>query len=477
MMDQNKTPLADALMRMRDKKYIPFDVPGHRAVLSFLNDYFGAKCVELDFNSRKDIDYLCDPKGVILEAEQLAAEAFSAKEAFFLTGGTTSAVQAMIMSVCSPGDKIILPRNVHYSVIYAVIISGAIPIYINPSIHTKLGISLGIDVDTLTKCLDANSDAKAVFINNPTYYGICSDLRTIVSISHERGVKVLVDEAHGTHFYFNDELPEAAMKCGADMSAVSMHKTGGSLTQSSILLSSGSVSKEHIENIINLTRSTSSSYLLMASLDLARKNLAIYGKGDLDRIISLCKRSREEINFIGPYYAFADDVVDGKYIYDFDPTKISVNTAALGLAGVEVYTILRDQYNIQVEFGDICNFLAVSTIADREESFDALVSALRDIAETHKDGNMIGYSYEYIEPTVAMTPRDAFYSNQESIPYEKSLNRISAMSVMCYPPGIPLLAPGEVITPEIIEHIKLASQKGCSVTGLVHENEIVVVID
>ena len=474
-MDQKKTPLADALKKMRDDVYVPFDVPGHKASLSFLSDYFGSDCVELDFNSRKSIDYLCDPKGVILEAEQLAAEAFSAKDAFFMTGGTTSAVQAMIMSTCSPGDKIILPRNVHYSVIYAVIISGAVPVYINPSIHERMGISLAMDVRSLSECLDANCDAKAVVVNNPTYYGICSDLPAIVELAHSRGVKVLADEAHGAHFYFSDRLPVGAMQCGADMSAVSMHKTGGSLTQSSILLSSGTIARDHVENTINLTRSTSSSYLLMASLDLARRNLVMSGKEALDRVIDMCEKTRKEINAIGPYRAFSDDVVDGVCVCDFDKTKISVNTSGLGLAGIEVYTLLRDKYGIQVEFGDICNLLAISTIADSEASHSALVSALADIAKKHSAVESIEYTYEYIEPKVEMTPRDAFYSEKENLPIDSALGRISAMSVMCYPPGIPLLAPGELVTAEIIDHVKLASEKGCSVTGLVRENEITVV--
>lgn len=475
MIDQNKTPLADALKQMKEKSYIPFDVPGHKANLSFLNDYFGEECVSLDFNSRRDIDYLCDPKGVIFEAEELAADAFFAKDAFFMTGGTTSAVQAMIMSVCNPGEKVILPRNVHYSVIYAVIISGAVPVYINPSIHKKLGISLATDLKTLEKCLDEHPDAKAVFVNNPTYYGICPNLKAIVELVHSRGMKVLVDEAHGTHFYFSDKLPAPAMKCGADMSAVSMHKTGGSLTQSSILLSSGSVPRAHIENIINLTRSTSSSYLLMASLDLARRHLAVNGKAELERVIELCNKTREKINSIGNYYAFSRDIIDGESVFDFDTTKISVNTVGLGLAGIEVYTVLRDKYGIQIEFGDICNFLAISTLSDEESHHQALVDALKTIALDKIDKSTIKYSYEYIEPTVVMTPREAFYSEKESVSIEHSYGRISAMSVMCYPPGIPLLAPGELVTSDIIEHINFAAQKGCSVVGLVENSKIIVV--
>ena len=472
-MDQREAPLAKALTGMRDRNYVPFDVPGHKCSLSFLNDYFGEKCVALDFNSRKDIDYLCDPRGVILDAERLAADAFGAKDAFFMTGGTTSAVQAMVMSVCAPGDKIVLPRNVHYSVIYAVILSGAIPVYLNPFVHKSIGISLGPDLKDIETAIDSNSGVKAIFVNNPTYYGICSDLSSIVKVAHRKGIKVLVDEAHGTHFYFHNELPLGAMQCGADLSAISMHKTGGSLTQSSILLSSGNVPRDHIENTINLTRSTSASYLLMASLDLARRNLALNANGAMERIIAMCQKTRNAINGMGPYYAFSKDIIDGRYVYDFDVTKLSVNTAALGLAGIEVYTLLRDRYHIQVEFGDMCNFLAVSTIADTQDAHDRLVLALSDIAQ-REQGRAIRYSYEYITPDVVMTPREAFYGAKKTVKITDACNKISGVSIMCYPPGIPLLAPGERITSTIVDYIRYAAEKGCSVTGLLDGDSILV---
>ena len=271
-MNQFSAPLADALLKNANDGYISFDVPGHKQNLSPLSEYFGDTCLKLDLNSRKSIDYLCQPRGVIREAERLAAEAFGAKRAFFMVGGTTASVQAMVMSACAPGDKIILPRNVHYSVINAVIIAGAIPVYINPSVHPRLGISLGMRCCDVEKCIEENEDARAIFLNNPTYYGICSDIEKIINIAHSHGIKVLVDEAHGTHFYFSDKLPRAAMHCSADMAAVSMHKTGGSLTQSSILLSADTIDPTHVNNIINLVRTTSASYLLMATVVSLLKN-------------------------------------------------------------------------------------------------------------------------------------------------------------------------------------------------------------
>ena len=275
--NQRSAPLYEALENLRKKRIVPFDVPGHKRGRGNpeLVALLGEKCVGLDVNSMKPLDDLCHPSSVIREAEALAAEAFGAAHAFFMVGGTTSAVQSMILSVCKEGDKIIMPRNVHKSVINALILNGAIPVYVNPEVDQHLGIALGMEPAKLKKAVEDNPDAKAVLVNNPTYYGICSDMRAIVKIAHEHGMKVLADEAHGTHFSFHPDLPVSAMEAGADMSAVSMHKSGGSLTQSSLLLLSGSMNEDYVRQIINLMQTTSASYLLMSSLDISRRNLGL----------------------------------------------------------------------------------------------------------------------------------------------------------------------------------------------------------
>ena len=475
-MNQFLTPLADALREQAKNQYVPFDVPGHKGTLEPLIEYFGKECLLLDKNSRASIDYLCHPIGVIREAEELAAEAFGSKDAFFMVGGTTSSVQAMVMSVCAPGEKIILPRNVHYSVINAVILAGAVPIYISPQVHSRIGISLGMSIDDVCKAIKEHSDAKAILVNNPTYYGICSDIEKIVDIAHRNGMLVLADEAHGTHFYFGENFPKAAMKCGADMSSVSMHKTGGSLTQSSILLSNGKISRTHIENIINLTRSTSASYLLLASLDIARKYLVTQGREVLRKNLSEICKTRAAINEIGGYYAFGSEIIDGDSIYNYDLSKLSVNTLGVGLAGIEVYTLLRDKYDIQLEFGDTANILALSTVGDRHSDNEKLVEALADIKKKYGEENTGKFSYEYITPTAIISPREAFYSKKILKPITECKDEICGDAVMCYPPGIPILAPGELITQQIVDHIVYASQKGCSVTGLDENGQIAIAV-
>ncbi len=474
-MNQKLTPLAEALKKNAQDGLIPFDVPGHKGRLISLADYFGKECLLLDKNSRPDLDYLGQPRGIIKEAQELAAEAFGAKQAYFMVGGTTSSIQAMVMSACNPGEKIILPRNVHYSVLYALILADAVPIYVNPQVHNTIGISLGMNIKDLKECIHNNPDAKAILINNPTYYGICSDLDEIVKIAHKNNMLVLADEAHGTHFYFGKGFPKAAMRSGADMSAVSMHKTGGSLTQSSILLVSDRVEHLHVMNIINLTRTTSASYLLMASLDIARSFLATKGEEILAKTLEEAKIARDKINAIGGYYAFGPEIINNNTVCDFDQSKISINTLGIGLAGIEVYSLLKDYYHIQLEFGDTGNILALSTISDISSDLDLLVAALRDIKEKYSKPLSIKFKYEYLEPTPVIAPRAAFYAEKELLPINYCENRISGDAVMCYPPGIPILMPGEKITREVIEHIMYAKEKGCSVIGL-DDNNIVRVV-
>ncbi len=464
---QNRAPVYEALEAFRRKRIVPFDVPGHKRGRGNpeLREFLGEKCVSMDVNSMKPLDNLCHPVSVIREAEELAAEAFRADHAFFMVGGTTSAVQSMVLSVCKAGDKIILPRNVHKSVINALVLCGAVPVYVNPQVDKKLGISLGMELSEVERAVKANPDAACILVNNPTYYGICSDLRAIVKLGHDHDMKVLADEAHGTHLYFGADLPVCAMDAGADMAAVSMHKSGGSLTQSSLLLTGKDVNWEYVSQIINLTQTTSASYLLLSSLDISRRNLVLRGKEAFGRVVQMAEYAREEINDIGGYYAYGREMVNGGSIYDFDVTKLSVHTRDIGLTGIEVYDLLRDEYDIQIEFGDISNMLAYLSIGDRIQDIERLVGALSDIKRLYsQDGSSIPET-EYIEPTVLITPQKAFYAPKISLPIEETAGRICSEFVMCYPPGIPILAPGELIIRELIDYILYAKEKGCSMQG------------
>ena len=458
-MDQSRAPIHEALEKFRKKRVVPFDVPGHKRGRGNkeLKDFLGETCVGIDVNSMKPLDNLCHPVSVIKEAEQLAAEAFGAAHAFLMVGGTTS--------VCKRGDKIILPRNVHRSVINSMVLCGAVPVYVNPDVDQRLGIALGMKVSQVEEAIKENPDAVAIFVNNPTYYGICSDIRSIVKLAHDNEMYVLADEAHGTHFYFGENLPIDAISAGADMAAVSMHKSGGSLTQSSILLIGKELHEGYVRQIINLTQTTSASYLLLSSLDISRRNLALRGREIFAQVMDLAEYARKEISHIGGYYAYSSDMINHDSIYDFDKTKLSIYTLDIGLAGIEVYDKLRDEYDIQIEFGDMGNILAYLSIGDRRQDIERLASSLAEIKRLNSRGKEGLMPYEYISPELAVSPQAAFYADKEQLDIQDTAGRICSEFLMCYPPGIPILAPGEMITDEILDYIIYAKEKGCSITG------------
>lgn len=467
-LDQNQAPIAEAMEAHTLKRTVAFDVPGHKQGKGnpMLRDFLGEQCLRYDVNSRKDLDNLCHPVGVILDAERLAADAFGAGHAFFIVNGTTAAVQAMIFAALKAGDKIILPRNVHRSVIYALILTGAIPVYVNPGIHPELGIPLGMSLKDVEKAILANPDAKAVFVNNPTYYGICSDMVGIVNLAHTHNMQVLADEAHGTHFYFKEDLPISAMAAGADMAAVSMHKTGGSLTQSSMLLIKDEKRMGEIRQVLNLTHTTSGSYLLLVSLDITRKFLALEGEKVFKKVVELTEYARQEIGQIEGYYAFSQDIVNHDSVFAFDQTKLTIHTRGIGLAGVELYDLLRDEYDIQVELGDLGNILAIVGVGDSKKQIERLISALQDIKDEYEQDDKDMIAYDYINPIVKVSPQKAYYADKTKVKIVESLNRISGEQIMVYPPGIPIIAPGELITQEAIDYIVYAKERGSFLTGI-----------
>ena len=465
--NQHTAPVYEALMEFRKRRVVPFDVPGHKRGRGNpeLLEFLGEKCVGVDVNSMKMLDNLGHPVSVIREAEELTADAFGADHAFFMVNGTTSAVQAMVLATIRDGDEILLPRNVHKSVINALVLCGGIPVYVPVRVNHDIGIATGMALSDIEQAIREHPKAKAIFVNNPTYYGIASDLAGIVKLAHRAGMKVLADEAHGTHLYFGENLPVSGMAAGADLAAVSMHKSGGSLTQSSIMLCGPGVDAEYVRQIINLTQTTSASYLLLSSLDLSRRNLALHGETAFRRVSSMAEYARSEINDLGGYYAYGRELVDGESVFDFDVTKLSVYTQGIGLTGIEVYDLLRDEYDIQIEFGDIGNVLAYISIGDRIQDIERLVGALEDIARRFAKEKRQLYVGEFIAPERVCTPKEAFYADGEQLPLAEAAGRISGEILMCYPPGIPILTPGERITKEILEYIEYSREKGCSLQG------------
>lgn len=465
--NQQRAPIAEALEAFARERVVPFDVPGHKHGKGNpeLTAFLGQRSMQMDVNSMKPLDNLGHPVSVILEAEELAAQAFGAHHAFFIVNGTTAAVQNMILHCIHAGEKLILPRNVHKSVISALILCGGIPIYVDTPVHPTLHIAMSMPLDALSEAIAAHPDAKAILVNNPTYYGICSDLPSIARLAKAAGMLLLADEAHGTHFYFDDALPPSAMSVGADLAAVSMHKSGGSLTQSSFLLCGAEIEPAALRQTINLTQTTSASYLLLSSLDLSRKNLALHGKEIFRKVREMAEYARAEINQIGTYYAYGMELKEHSGIADFDVTKLAVSTLGTGLTGSEIYDLLRDEYDIQIEFGDTTNVLAYISVGDRQQELERLVGALSEISRRFRRSAESLAPYPMPPSVLRCSPQQAYYAPQQSLPLHACLGKVCCEIVMSYPPGIPILAPGEEVTQAALDYIQFAGEHGCFLSG------------
>jgi arginine/lysine/ornithine decarboxylase len=469
-MNHQTAPLFEALKDYHERQVIPFDVPGHKhgRGLQAFGEFFGEKVLEVDVNSMKCLDNLSHPSGVIREAEELLADAYGVDYGFFMVNGTSSAVQAMVMSLCRPGEKLLLPRNAHKSATNAIILSGAIPAYIQPEINVELGIAMGVTLKAVKEGFEQHPDAKGVFVINPTYFGAASELKAIIDYAHGLGKIVVVDEAHGAHFHFHPELPASAASLGADLVAVSIHKTGGSLTQSSaLLINEGLLDRQSVRTMINLTQTTSASYLLMTSLDMARRNLVLNGPAILSNVLSMARDAKRRINEIDGYYAFGSELIGTPGVVNFDDTKLTVKVTDLGLTGFEVYDILRDEYNIQMELGDTNNILGIMSLGDTQEHVDAVIDALKDISKRFFTGNALNFvNIPMMVPETVLSPREAFYSSKVSLPLRDAVGKISGESLMAYPPGIPIVTPGELITSEMIDYIEFLKGQNTLLTDL-----------
>ncbi|AJY76411.1 aminotransferase class I/II-fold pyridoxal phosphate-dependent enzyme [Paenibacillus beijingensis] len=470
-MDHNRTPLFSALRRHAEQNPLQFHIPGHKKGIGSdpeFREFIGDNAFSIDLINIAPLDDLHQPTGVIEEAQMLAADAFGADYTFFSVQGTSGAIMTMILTVCAPGDKIIVPRNVHKSIMSAIIFAGARPVFISPARDSDLGIDHGITTRSVRRALERHPDAKAVLVINPTYFGICANLKEIVELVHSYDIPVLVDEAHGVLIHFHDKLPMSAMQAGADMAATSVHKLGGSMTQSSVLnIRAGRVNPQRVKTIISMLTTTSTSYILLASLDTSRRNLAINGHELAERTTSLAQRARAEINGIRGLYCVGKEILGGEATYDYDPTKLIIHVRHLGITGYEVENWLREAYNLEVELSDMYNILCLITPGDTQETVDKLIGALRGLAERFPQVDEVQELAVKIPgiPQLSLTPREAFYGETEIVPFKQSAGRIIAEFIYVYPPGIPILLPGEVISQENIDYIVDHIEVGLPVKG------------
>ncbi|MGG7176174.1 aminotransferase class I/II-fold pyridoxal phosphate-dependent enzyme [Clostridium paraputrificum] len=470
-LDQRNTPLFDALKEYVSRDTLPFHVPGHKKGIGMddeFKNFMGENPFKIDVTVFKLVDSLHHPNGPIKEAQELAAAAYGADASFFSIHGTSGAIQAMIMSVVSDGDKILVPRNVHKSVTAGIILSGAIPVFMQPELDKNLGIAHGVDPKTVERTLSENPDAKAVLIINPTYYGVATDIKKIADIVHSHHIPLIVDEAHGPHLAFSNKLPMSALDAGADICAQSTHKIIGSLTQASLLhVKSKLVNPKRVQQVLNLLQTTSPSYILMASLDCARRQIALEGKDLLAKSIELCDYARNEINKIPGFNSFGKEVLGVPGSYSFDPTKLTISCRELGITGYELDTILAEKYHIQMELSDFYNVLAVGSFGDTKEAIEKLLSALKEISTDYYGKRPATPDFLDIPsiPKKILNPREAFNANKVDVKLKESEGLISGEFLLAYPPGIPLLCPGEIITKEIIDYVEDLKRANLYVQG------------
>ena len=466
-MSKNISPISEAMRKYSADGALAFHTPGHKQGLgahSLLKELITSEGLRREVSLMKELDDLHDPQTYIKEAQSLAAKLWNADEAFFMVNGTTSAVQAMIMATLKPNDLVLVPRNVHRCVISGLILSGARPIYLMPEYDSDLAISLNLTVETVQEAIDKYPQAKALIIVSPNYYGIAADLVSIAKLLHERGMFLLVDEAHGAHLRFSDKLPISAIDAGADLAAQSTHKILGSLTQTSMLMiKSKLIDVEHVKRAVSLLQSTSPNYLLLASLDIARLQMQESGIELIERAINLSELLRSAVNAINGLKTFSN--VEG---FELDNTKVTVNVSELGLTGIETEKILRYKYKIQCELSEVNNLLFLITFADTDYEIEMLINSLRQLSANKSNQDKIEINNSALivpHPELKLTPREAFYSSTKAVTLDKAVNEICAEEVTFYPPGIPVLCPGELITAEIVEYIKSNKNVGRRLIG------------
>ncbi len=483
---QLKTPLFDAMVTLAESRKVSFHTPGHKSgkgISTRFRKFVGPKIFTIDLTTLDEVDSLQRPIGVIKQAQALAAEAYGAEASFFLLNGTTGGNHAMILTACRPDAPVLVARNAHKSVLAGLIFSGAKPTFFSPEINSDLKLAMNISTEDAKAAIDAHPEAKTLILTSPNYYGIAADLKGIIAYAHQGNVAVLVDEAHGPHLHFHPELPCSAMAAGADLAVQSTHKIIGGMTQASMLhANTKRIDLNFLSSVLRQVQSTSPSYILMASLDLARMQMATEGEKLLEKAIRLAGKARKKINTIAGLSCFDRAVLNrraGRNVRDLDVTKLTISVEGLGLSGYRVSQILNNEYQIQVEMADPSHILVIISIGDRQDDIDRLLQALQGISTSYYDQkNKQTLSQKIGIPPMGrptgMRPRDAFFHPKSLLPIEKAMGRICSEIITVYPPGIPILIPGEEVTPEVVSYLTEIASLGATVDGLDAERRISV---
>jgi len=468
---QNKVPVFDTLLGHAKRNVTSFHTPGHKngkGIDPVLKQVTGDGLYKFDVTVFDEVDSLHDPVGPIKKAEELMAQAYGVKHSLFLVNGTSVGNIAMFLSACDPGDSIIVSRSSHKSIMGGIILSGVWPIWLQPTIDQNLDIIFNSTYEEIKQALEMYPEARAVFLTSPTYNGVATEVKKIADLCHRKGKILLVDEAHGPHLKFNDKLPMSAVDAGADLCVQSTHKILSALSQGSVLHhNSKLVDINRVKKIVSMLQTTSPQYLTLASIDLARRQAVLHGKEMFDKVIEAAEWARKEINEKIPNMRCLtkNDIKDRNF--DLDLTKLTINVTKTGLSGYEVDSILAKEYNIQVDCSDTFNLIAIMGIGSDMYDVQKLVSALKDISKKYK-GTQKNWILKIpsLATEMVMTPREVFLSHDiKKIPLAKSVGHVSAQVLTPYPPGIPVVIPGERISKEICDYLIEMVSKGVRISG------------
>ncbi len=469
--DQAQAPILEALLSCRAQKLAPFYAPGHKGgygVDAELRVRLGAAAFELDLPELPEFDSLHDPQGPIRAAQALAAELYGAAQTWFLVNGSTGGIQAMIQAVCRPGDRLIVPRDAHRSVVAGLILADVLPVYLEPERLAAQGFALGVSPLAVARALRDWPQARGVLLVRPSYYGTCLDLAAIADIVHAHGLPLLVDEAHGAHLGFHPDLPGSALAAGADLVVQSTHKTLGAFSQASMLhLGRGArLEPERLSQALRLLQTTSPNSLLLASLDGARRQLALGGEASLQRTLELAAQVRTwplgGLSLLGP-----EHLPPG---YTLDRTRLCVLLAGVGLNGFEADDWLRQQFGVTAELPTWGQLVFILSAGNTQQHLDRLRAGLTALGELKAANPQQGTGSpaepaQVSAPVLRLSPRQAYFAPTRTVPLEKAVGQVSAELVCPYPPGIAVVMPGEEVTAEVLACLQALQTNGSLISG------------
>ncbi|MCW2845976.1 MAG: ornithine decarboxylase [Nocardioides sp.] len=468
LLDQSRVPVLEALQAFRERGDVRFGPPGHRQGRGAdprVLDIVGAGVFASDVLVLNGLDDRRQSQGVIEQAQELMADAVGAEHTFFSTCGSSLSVKSAMLAVAGPGEKLLISRNAHKSVMSAVVVNGTDPVWVHPKFDPERHLAHPPEPDDVRRALEANPDAKGMLLITPTDWGSCADIKGVAAVCHEFDVPLIVDEAWGAHLPFHQDLPTWGMDADADLVVTSVHKMGGAIEQSSVFhLQGDRVDPTVLKQREDLLGTTSASSLVYATLDGWRRQMVQHGTELLGAALALSRTVREEIAGIDGLALMGAELVDEGYAYEIDPLVLTIDVRQLGITGYQAAEVARARHHVDFGASDSCRITARLTHSDDATTGEALVRTLRALvgdAEELEPSGVLDYpSAKGLQLESVMLPRDAFFADTEQVPVDQAAGRVAAEMVSPYPPGVPVLAPGELITQEALDYLTTGVQAG-----------------